>query len=125
MRSVRIRSDSPLMAITRIGQIREASRLLPRCEDEFGSIDVGVGISRQQWKDKNEFDLEPFVERICRAKSRTEAVFAYMSGLHAVWDIKFVIASPDGAEPGSRLTRLANGGRPLAISQRRSPVPRP
>jgi hypothetical protein len=61
-------------------------------------------------EDKNEFDLEPFVERICRAKSRTEAVFAYISGLHAVWDMKFIIASPDGAEPGFAANRdFANG----------------
>lgn len=61
-------------------------------------------------KDSNEFDLEPFVERICSANSRTEAMFAYMAGLHAVWGMKFVVALPNGAEPGFAANRdFANG----------------
>lgn len=53
----------------------------------------------------DEFDLETFVSGICSAGSRQKALLAYLTGLHAVRDLKFVVASPEGTAPGFAANR--------------------
>jgi hypothetical protein len=58
----------------------------------------------------DEFDLENFVSRICRASTRKEVLLAYLSEFQAVQDLKFVVASPYGTVPGFAVNRdFANG----------------